>query len=528
MECTVFDLLEKNRTARGDHPALIDGDDVVSYAALCDRVDVVASYLKRVGLRRGDRVAVHLNKSVPEVVAMFAVWRLGGVMVNVSAQLTGAQLDYVLRDCGVSVLITDARHAVVFARLPTPEALVAVLIEGACPPGVDPGLYTSSTTLTHATPPLPPPVGIDCDLAALLYTSGSTGMPKGVMLTHRNLLTGARSVTRYLGNHAGDRLLSLLSFSFDYGLNQLLCMVLVGGTVVLQRVVMPAEIERALVRHHITGFAAVPPVFIPLVQHLGALSPAPRFPALRYLTNSGGKIPPNVLTVMPEVFPGTALFLMYGLTEAFRSTFLSPEKFGRKMGSIGQAIPNAEVFVITADGLADVGQHGELVHRGSLISRGYWGKPEATAEKIRPCPQLRHLIGEEAVCYSGDLVYRDDEGDLWFVGRADSMLKTSGYRVSPTEVEDVVSKSGLVGHVVAFGREDDLQGQLIEVAVTSLSIDLEPVDKETLRDALLAYCKRTMPAYMVPRRVHTWDGDMPRTGSGKLDRPTIIREALGR
>jgi acyl-CoA synthetase (AMP-forming)/AMP-acid ligase II len=352
------------------------------------------------------------------------------------------------------------------------------------------------------------------DLAAIIYTSGSTGKPKGVMLSHANVLAGARSVAEYLELAESDRLLSVLPYSFDYGFNQLTTMMLVGGSVVHQGVAMASEIVRAILRHEVTGLAAVPPLWIQIVRLL-ASAPTP-LPSLRFITNSGGKIPLSTLERMPGVFAKARIFLMYGLTEAFRSTYLAPDRFAAKMGSIGQAIPGAEVFVIRhGEGVARPGEQGELVHRGPLVSQGYWNRPEATAEKIRPCPELRDRIGDEPVVYSGDIVRIDEDGDLWFVSRNDALIKTSGYRVSPDEVEDLVYRSGLAADVVAFGVQDDMLGQSVQVAVTLLG--------EASREALLAYCRAAMPAYMVPQRIHVWPEPMPRTASGKLSRPDVIR-----
>jgi acyl-CoA synthetase (AMP-forming)/AMP-acid ligase II len=348
----------------------------------------------------------------------------------------------------------------------------------------------------------------------IIYTSGSTGRPKGVMLSHRNIVAGARSVARYLKLGEDDRLLGVLPYSFDYGLNQLTTMMLVGGTVVHQPVTMATEIVGAIERERITGLAAVPPLWSQIVRLLDA-SPRP-LPSLRRVTNSGGKISPNVLEKMPRVFPGVDVYLMYGLTEAFRSTYLAPEKFARKMGSIGRAVPNAEVYVVKPEGgIAGPGEEGELVHRGPLVSLGYWGKPEVTREKIRPCPALAPLIGEEPMVWSGDTVRIDAEGDLWFVGRDDAMIKTSGFRLSPDEVEDLVGRSGLVGDVVAFGAEHEELGQAVHLAVSPLpGFEL---------DALLRHCRRVMPPYMTPHKVYVWDETMPRTSSGKLARPEVIR-----
>ncbi len=223
---------------------------------------------------------------------------------------------------------------------------------------------------------------------------------------------------------------------------------------------------------------------------------------------------------MPKLLPGTQIFLMYGLTEAFRSTYLPPDKFARKMGAIGRAIPHAEVYVIKPGlGIAGLGETGELVHRGPLVSQGYWNRPEATAEKIRPCPELKELIGDEPVVYSGDVVRVDEDGDLWFVGRNDSLIKTSGYRVSPDDVEDLVHGSGIATDVVAFGVEDALLGQSIHVAISLLP-------GATLNQ-LLAHCRTVMPSYMVPQSIHVWPAAMPRTASGKLARQDVIRGCRG-
>lgn len=440
---------------------------------------------------------------------MFACWRIGAVAVNVNVQWTLAQLNYVIGDAGARVLLSDARRATELGASGR-HTLERVIVKGDCPAYAGFERWPSA----RSAPRMKPRV-LDSDLAAILYTSGSTGAPKGVMLTHLNLLLGARSVARYLGMRPSDRVLSLLPFSFDYGLNQLLTTFLLGARLVLAPISMPSEVVKLLVKEEVTGFAAVPPVWLQVVRYLQEVKTA--LPALRYVTNSGGKIPEPTLRAMPKVFPGAEIFLMYGLTEAFRSTFLKPERFAEKLGSIGQAIPDAEVFVVVAGrGLAGPGEEGELVHRGSLISRGYWNKPDATAEKIRVCPELRPLIGEEKVVYSGDTVRVDADGDLWFVGRADSMIKSMGFRLSPTEVEEIVHRSGLVREVVAFGVDDELAGQVVHICAGN---DGAPLDIE----ALMNHCRAHMPHYMLPRAIHGWPGEMPRTASGKIDVPAVVR-----
>ncbi len=513
---TLHDLLAHNLTDGSERVAVEHGEERVTYAALHERVERVARWLASTGVRRGDRVAIHLYKSVDEVVAMFAVARLGAVIVNVNYQWTPQQLAYVVRDAGAEVLIADGRRAkeLVAAGLPAPVR--AVLVKGDAP---DHPSMTAWSGLPAAGPLDDPPL-VDTDLAAILYTSGSTGAPKGVMLSHQNLVLGARSVSRYLGLQPDDRLLSLLPFSFDYGLNQLLDACLLGATLVLQPVTMPSVIAKTLVDKSVTVFAAVPPTWIQLVRYLSDVHNA--LPALRVITNSGGKIPAGVLDAMPKVFPGVDIVLMYGLTEAFRSTYLPPDLFQSKKGAIGRAIPNVQTYVIKDGEVCGPGEEGELVHRGSLVSMGYWNQPEATAQKIKPCPELRAVIGDEKVVYSGDLVRVDEDGDYWFVGRLDSMIKCSGFRLSPTEVEEVAHQSGLVASAVAFGVDDELLGQVVHLVVSPLEgqgLDIEALD---------AYCKSHMPHYMQPRRIHLWEGEMPRTASGKIDRPTVTRQCHAR
>jgi acyl-CoA ligase (AMP-forming) (exosortase A-associated) len=515
---TFFQLLSDNLAVRAQKTALVDGDRSATYAEVASEVDRIAGYLQAQGVRPGDRVIVHLRKRIAEVTTMLAVSKIGAVIVNVNVQWTLEQLGYVADDCGARLVIVEPRAAKALAETELSRSVSRVLAAGEAP-GDD---RFDGWAVAMGSPVGSEISRLDTELAMIIYTSGSTGKPKGVMLSHRNIVAGARSVARYLRLGDDERLLSVLPYSFDYGLNQLTTMLLMGGTVVHQPVFMATEIVNALEKHSITGLAAVPPLWSQIVR---LLNQAPRsFPALRRVTNSGGKVPLNILEGMPKVFPGAEVVLMYGLTEAFRSTYLDPQKFAVKMGSIGRAIPGAEVYVIKhGEGVAGPGEQGELVHRGPLVSLGYWGKPEITAEKIRPCPELFSLIGNEPVVYSGDIVRVDADGDLWFVARNDAMIKTSGFRLSPDEVEDLIHRSGLVGDAVAFGVADDDLGEVVHVAVTAL----DGFDQSEL----LEHCRMVMPHYMIPRQVHLWDGSMPRTSSGKLARPDIVaqcRESLSR
>ena len=507
----MWTLLWDNLPGSADRICLIDPDRVVTYGALALEVDGLASLLRARGVAPGDRVIVQLRKGIDEVVAMFAVWRIGAVVVNVNHQWTTEQLLFVAGDCRAVAAIVPAAVARHLAATELPETLLHLVVRAeALPEGERFCAWTKDTAVDLVfRPENPDPFS----LCAIIYTSGSTGQPKGVMLTHHNIRVGAVSVATYLGLDETDRLLSVLPYSFDAGLNQLTTMLLVGGVVVHQAVTMPAEVVRTAARHEVTGIAGVPPLWSMVVRYLADASVP--LPSLHRVTNTGGKITPDILDLMPKVFPGVDIYLMYGLTEAFRSTYLPPERFHAKKGSIGRAVPYADIHVIRPGiGLAGPGEQGELVHGGPLVSMGYWERPEATAERIRPCAELAHLIGDTPVVWSGDLVRVDEDGDLWFVGRMDDMIKTMGFRLSPTEVEDAAARTGLMTEAVAFAVDHTEMGQAVQLAC----VLNKPVDANALRAA----CRKTMAPYMIPQTFYAWRGDMPRTASGKLDRAAII------
>ena len=364
---------------------------------------------------------------------------------------------------------------------------------------------------------------IDTDLAAILYTSGSTGSPKGVVLSHRNMVTGAKSVAQYLENHRDDTLLAALPLSFDAGFSQLTTAFHVGARVVLLNYLLPRDVLKMLEREQVTGLTAVPPLWIQLAQ---LEWPESITTHLRYIANTGGRMPLETLTRLRQRLPRTRPYLMYGLTEAFRATYLPPEQVDRRPDSIGKAIPNAEVLVLREDGSPCApNEPGELVQRGALVALGYWNDAEKTAERFKPLPA--HALGREVglvlpeiAVFSGDTVRMDDEGYLYFIGRRDDMMKTSGYRVSPTEVEEILYATQMAGECVAFGIPYDTLGQVIGVIVT-------PPEGDALDSAaLLAACRARMPAYMVPTHIEVRDDPLPRNPNGKIDRKTLSGHVL--
>lgn len=353
-------------------------------------------------------------------------------------------------------------------------------------------------------------------MAAILYTSGSTGNPKGVVLSHRNIVVGAQSVADYLDNRPDDRLLAVLPFSFDYGLSQMTTGFSVGASVVLMDYLLPRDVVRAVDRHQITGLAAVPPLWNQLAQ---LPWPDTAASSLRYITNSGGAMPKATTARLRQLLPDTSIFLMYGLTEAFRSTYLPPEQVSIRPESMGKAIPNAEIRVVREDGSECVpGEVGELVHRGSLVAMGYWNDPAKTAERFKPCPgQMPEIPVIETAVWSGDQVKRDAEGYLYFVSRKDDMIKTSGYRVSPTEVEEVIYGSKQVEEAVALGIPHPVLGQAILLLVTGSGI----VDEEVI----LSHCQQQLPNFMIPQVILVRE-NLPKNQNGKIDRKSLTAEYM--
>jgi acyl-CoA synthetase (AMP-forming)/AMP-acid ligase II len=354
-------------------------------------------------------------------------------------------------------------------------------------------------------------------LAAILYTSGSTGKPKGVMLSHEQVMAGSSIVSDYLGITSNERIIGVLPLSFDAGLNQLMTAVQQGGTFVPMKFTFAREIVKKLEQEQITGMAGVPTLWSLMAQANSTLGKV-TLPHLRYITNTGGRMPQTILAALRKALPKTQVFLMYGLTEAFRSTYLPPEELDRRPNSMGKAIPNTEILVVNEKGeRCAPGETGELVHRGPTVSMGYWGQPELTARVLKPHPFLPEGLGDsERVCYSGDLVTMDEDGFLYFVGRRDNMIKSSGFRISPNEVEEVLFQSGLLREAAVIGIPDGALGHVIKAYVA-------PTDGATVNPgSLLAFCAGKMPRYMVPKTVEVLDA-IPKTTSGKVDYPALRR-----
>ena len=519
--CTLLsDLVTQAAGRWPDRPALTHDGATLSYTLLAQQVRAAADGLAALDVQRGERVAVYLDKCVEMVVACFGAAAAGAVFVPVNPVLKPEQVAHILRDAGASVLVTSAERLERFGPALTGcTGLRHVVCTGshAAHAPLPAGVAATSWARFTGAPPASHARGIDVDVAAILYTSGSTGRPKGVVLSHRNLVAGAHSVASYLGNQADDCLLAVLPLSFDAGFSQLTTAFASGARVVLLNYLLPRDVLKAMAQERVTGLTAVPPLYI----QLAALEwPDEVKKHLRYFANTGGHLPRETLTRLRQRVPAALPFLMYGLTEAFRSTYLPPQEVDRRPDSIGKAIPNAEILVLRDDGTRCApDEPGELVHRGALVALGYWNDPVQTAERYKPLPQRESgLPLVEIAVFSGDTVRMDAEGFLYFIGRRDEMIKSSGYRISPTEVEDVLYGTQLVGECAAFGVPHATLGQAVQVVAT-------PVEGQALDvAALLAACRVRMPAYMVPAGVRAVAGPLPRNPNGKIDRKRLAQD----
>lgn len=513
----IHQLISHQAAQRPNTVALLFKDDQFSYSELQRQIESVSSGLISLGVNPNDRIATYLPKLPQTVFSLFGAAHAGGVFVPVNPLLKPKQVAYILDDCDVKVLITSTQRLQSLGEtlLCCTKLQAVIIVEDEQPKlEYEPNHALHSWSEFISVERNAPHTRIDSDMAAILYTSGSTGNPKGVVLSHKNMATGAKSVASYLDNTHEDCLLAALPFSFDYGLSQLTTAFSVGASVVLMDYLLPRDVIRAIQKHKVTGLAAVPPLWNQLAQLDWPIETAG---TLRYLTNSGGAMPQATTERLRAALPDTQVYLMYGLTEAFRSTYLPPDQIDIRPTSMGKAIPNAQVLVVKPDGTeCGPDEPGELVHRGSLVAMGYWNDHKKTAERFKPSPTKPDGIPlTEIAVWSGDQVKKDNEGFLYFISRMDEMIKTSGYRVSPSEVEEAIYTLPSVKEAAAIGLTHPTLGQAILLVVSSA--------EDITSQAIIKYCKKELPNFMVPQEV-IFLGSMPHNQNGKIDRKLLATE----
>jgi acyl-CoA synthetase (AMP-forming)/AMP-acid ligase II len=449
-----------------------------------------------------------------------------------SPTLKTQKLAYILNNCQVSALITHINKTdVVSEALDRTESVNQVCWVG--PNTQIPNIISKKisfhsfteilrfaqcaelSALSHVPYTLHPTPykNIDLDLATIIYTSSSTGIPKGVMLTHLNMISAATSITTYLENVPEDIIINVLPLSFDYGLYQVLMAFKFGGTVVLEKsFTYPYEIIKQMVKEKVTGFPGVPTIFVILLQ----LEDLEKFDlsSLRYITNTAASLPVTHILRLREIFPQARLYSMYGLTECKRVSYLPPEELERRPGSVGKGMPNEEVWIVDEMGnRVGPGIVGELVVRGSNVMKGYWGDQEATNRALKP-----GIIPGEKVLYTGDLFKMDEDGYLYFVGRKDDMIKSKGERVSPKEVENAIYGMEGVAEVAVIPVPDDILGQAIKAYVV-------PKNGYVMNEKdLFLHCKKTLEEFTIPKYFE-FRNSLPKNASGKIDKLTLKPES---
>lgn len=508
---SVLDYLEHTASNNGQKIAIVDGSVSLNFHTLRYRALAIAQVLKNQGIKPGDRVGICMAKSADQIIAILATLYAGAIFVPILPALKRDNISHIVNDSGMFAVITDEKRLQEVSNFINIKVLIANGEISSQYPNLN---YLSSCI---SQPDIQKINRIGVDVASIIYSSGSTGRPKGIMVTHRNLADGAKIVAQYLGTKADDRIACVLSFNFDYGLNQIWQSLLTGASIHLHELIMPNECIRFLSNQGITALPLMPAVMTRLFdprfldsQHGYDLS------KIRYICSSGGRISPAMLSNIAKIFPQSQFYSMFGLTEAFRSTFLPPEQLTNRPNSIGKAIPDVEILVLNEDGQECLpGVVGELVHRGGCISKGYWNDPIKTAERFKSHPQYPG----ELLVYSGDLVKKDEEGYIMFVNRKDEMLKNNGIRISPTEIEETLEKHPLINSVVVFGIEN------IEVGHDIVAVYTTHNNSELNKQLAIQFLKINLPTHMVPKfLVH--QEFFPHTGNqGKIDRVTVKQNA---
>ena len=507
----VTDALDRAVASTPDKVVLVCDGQRLSYRRLDELANRLANTLAAHSVDRGDRVVLWGPNSVELVVGIFAVLKLGAVIVLANDSAKPTQLAYLVADCAAKAILATGRQSVAVVPLldsqPTLQVGVVVRAAGPSPRLPHDRLLDYAEALARGDVNPPPRRAIDRDLACLIYTSGSTGAPKGVMSAHHNVVFAVDSITSYLRNTADDVVLSALPLSFDYGLYQLFMVVAFGGTLVLERsFAFPAEFLLRLAEERATGVPGVPTMWALL---LGMDLTAFDLGSLRYVTNTAAALPASHIQQLRRALPGVDVYSMYGLTETKRTLYMPPAALDERPGSVGIAIPGTEVWLEDEQGnRLGSNQVGELVVRGGHVMLGYWNAPDATAARFRPGPQPG-----ERVCHSGDLFTRDDAGFYTFVGRRDDMLKCRGEKVAPKEVEGVLHGLDGVREAAVVGVPDAVLGQAVVAHVVRRDATLTV-------DAVLRHCRARLEDFKVPRTVLFVD-ELPKTDNGKVHRAKL-------
>ncbi|WP_297744836.1 AMP-binding protein [Nitrosomonas sp.] len=498
-----------------DKVALISRERSITFGQLLLESMATAECLREIGIQAGDRVGVCMEKTIDQVVSLLGILFANAVVVPILPRLKSPNIRHIIDNSGMAAMITDADRLGEVSEFSS----ITRLIIGHGEVSND---WPNLPYLRRFIQPRNFFDRIGNDNAAIIYSSGSTGRPKGILIAQRNLAEGADIVAEYLGTHANDRIGCMLSFNFDYGMNQIWQTIRKGCTLVLHDLALPNDLFAMMANEHITALPVMP-VFITKMfdRRLKVDTSRFDFSALRYVCSTGGRLSADMISDLRTAFPKAQIFSMFGLTEAFRSTYLPPDKLDTYPTSVGHSIPDCQVMVLDQNGNECAPNVvGELVQRGATVTKGYWNDPVNTAKTFRTHPSFPG----ETLVFSGDKVYRDENGFIYFVARADDMIKTKGFRVSPTEVEIEVVRHPNIVDAVAFAVPNIAVGEDVGCAYTT--VDGRPLVESELKQFL----KSQLPNHMVPTTLIHFESFPILGNAGKLDRKSIkqaVFEQLG-
>jgi len=465
--------------------------------------------LQEANIGKGDVVGIYITHSLGQVVALFAVAMRDAIFTIINPHLVPDQVKHQIQDASAKAVIGSNDLLSPMTEFFANRQMHVETIEAT---GYSGGYIKVACDLNTCVT-----TNIPADVSNYIYTSGSTGLAKGVVVPQRTLLDGARIVSQYLRINQNDNILSVLPFSFDYGLNQLMTCVYTGARIVLHQFIFAKDLIEIMIQEKITGMAVVPSVWPKLLKP--GLKKDNEFRHLRYVTTAGGFHAPALLHNVSDFFPNTEIIVMYGLTESFRSTYLPFSEMFNRPGSIGKAVPEVEILVLNADGeRCRPGEKGELVHRGAFVTYGYLNNPELNEKKfIRLHMSTKTCLPEVAV-RSGDLVSTDEDGYIYFHGRMDMQIKSSGYRISPDEVAQAVLSTPGIAQAVVFGLPDEALGEAIHVAYETYDgKKIEPIE-------IKRHAKASLAGYAIPHHYHFYE-KIKLNANGKIDFAVLKRDA---
>jgi len=513
----VNNFLEQSTKIRANKIALIYQNKKYSYFDLEKAANSLANCFIQKGLQKQDRVAIYLENSVESIISIFGILKSSGIFVIVNPQVKAKKANYIFNDCNIKILITDNKHlkeiSSILCNCPDLELLVIIdkqiSVENVSK--FKQKIIFFDKILAEYPAVCPLNKCNEDDLASLIYTSGSTGSPKGVMLSHKNIVSASSSIIEYLENTDKDIILNCLPLSFDYGLYQILMSFRFGGTIVLEKnFLYPYSLIDLIIKEKITGLPIVPSIAAILLK-LKNLKKYD-FSNLRYITSTAQSLSPKHIKKLQEIFPKTKIYSMYGLTECKRVSYLPPEDILLKPDSVGIAMPNVNTFIVDGNKriITKPGKIGELVVTGCNVMKGYWNLPEETKKCLKTSsnPNVRIL-------YTGDLFKMDDEGYLYFVSRKDDIIKTAGERVSPKEIENVLYEIEDINEAGVIGVKDEILGNAIKAFVA-----LDKNSKITKNDIFL-HCKKNLENFMIPKYIEIRER-LPKTPTGKISKKDLI------